>query len=173
MPHTQSGLAIPKFCIPRTRCEPYAAYSFWVAEAQVLHSQNAMRAVRCTFILGRRNLGMAFSERDASPMVHTHSGLAKLRFCMPRTRREPYGAHSFSVGETWVACPERHGNAMVGPNQSGINVGCLTAPVCIKVGIGGCGAGMGLDMPCAAGLRRQLPGRPRATLGSWAESAST
>ena len=70
------------------------------------------------------------------------------------------------------ACPKRGGTAMVGPNQSGINAGCLTAPVCVKLGIGGCGAGMGLDMPCAAGLRRQLPGHTTATLGSWAKLAA-
>ena len=31
---------------------------------------------------------------------------------------------------------------------------------------------MDLDMPCAAGLRRQLPGHTTATLGSWAKLAA-
>ena len=88
--HTHSGLRKPRFCIRRTRCEPYRAQSFWVAETSVLHTQNEMRTLWCTLMLGCRNLGFAFAERDANPMVHTHSGLPKPRFCIRRTRCEPY-----------------------------------------------------------------------------------
>ena len=58
-----------------------------------------MRTPVCTLSLGWRNLGFAFPERNANPMVHTHAGLAKPRFCMPRTRCEPCGAHPFLDGE--------------------------------------------------------------------------
>ena len=78
MVHTYSGLAKPRFCIPE------------------------MRTLWCTSILGRRNPGSAFSERDSNPMVHTQSELAKPRFCIPRARCEPYGAQSLWVGETSV-----------------------------------------------------------------------
>ena len=98
MVQCHSEFAKLKFCIPRTRCEPYGAHPFWVGETKVLHSQNGMRTLWCTVILGWRNLSFAFPERDANPMVHIHSGLAKPRFCTPRTRCEPYGARSF-----WVA----------------------------------------------------------------------
>ena len=118
--HTYSGLAKPGFRIPRTRCEPYGAYSFWVgdtlvlysekemrtmlcalilgfAKPMVLHSQNELRTLWCILILGWRNLSLGFPGRDANRMVHSHSGLAKPRFCIPRTRCEPYGPYSFWV----------------------------------------------------------------------------
>jgi hypothetical protein len=122
---TQSGFATPRFCIPRTRCEPCGAHLFWVGETWVSHSQNEMRTLWCILILGWRyfsfvfregdanhvvrtnsrfceTYGFAFPERAANPMVHTHSGLAKPKFGIPRTRCEPYGAQSFWVGETSV-----------------------------------------------------------------------
>ena len=64
--HIHSGWSKPRLCIPRTRCEPYGANSFWVVETLVLHSQNEMRSILCILILGGRNLGFAFPERDAS-----------------------------------------------------------------------------------------------------------
>ena len=122
MDRTHSGLAKSKFCIPKTRCEPCGAHSFWVGDTKDLHSQDEMRTPRCTLTLGWRNVGFAFPEGDANLMVHAHSGLATHRFCMhkryakpmlytqssfakprfriPRTRCEPYGAHSFWVGKT-------------------------------------------------------------------------
>ena len=99
---TQLGLAKPKFGIPRARCESYGAHLLWVCETWVLQSQNEMRTLWCTLILGLRNLGFAVPERDANPMVHIHSALAKPRFCSHRTRCDPYCAHSFWVGETQV-----------------------------------------------------------------------
>jgi hypothetical protein len=103
MVHTQFGLAKPWFCILRTRCEAYGAHSVWVGETWVLHSQNEMRTLWCTLILGSRNLSFGHPERDANPTVHTHSGLAKPWFCNLRTRCGPYGAHSFWVCETSVS----------------------------------------------------------------------
>ena len=97
---THSGFAEPRFCIPSRRCEPYGAHSFWVCETSVSHSQNEMRTLWCTFILGCRRLGFAFPERDANPMVHIHSGLRNLGFCIPRTPCEHYGAQSFWACET-------------------------------------------------------------------------
>ena len=92
MLHTHSWLATPRFCIPRTRCEPYGS----------------------TIILGRRNLGFAFPERDASHVVHTHPVLAKLKFCIPRTRGEPSCA-LFVVGSRQLlfAVSERQANLTV------------------------------------------------------------
>ena len=103
---THARLAKPMFCIPGARCEPYGAHSFWVGETSVLHSQNEMRTrwctlhswlakprvlqsqneirtLWCTFILGWRSLRFAFPGRDANPMVHTRSGLAKPTCCIP------------------------------------------------------------------------------------------
>jgi hypothetical protein len=92
--HIVSRLAKTKLCIPRTKCDAYT--------------------------LSWRNLGFAFAERDAKPMVHTHSGFAKLTFRIARTRcemvhtpsglakpslrirSEAYGPHSFWVGEPYV-----------------------------------------------------------------------
>ena len=93
MAQTHCGLAKPWFCIRRTRCEPHGARTVWVGEAEVLHSENGMRTLWCTrLILRWRNLGFAVLNRDANPMVSTHSGLATLRFCPPRARGGPYGA---------------------------------------------------------------------------------
>ena len=100
MVQAHPGLAKPTFCIPRTTREALGAHSFLLVGTQVLHSQNEMRIVGCTFMLVWRNLGFAFPERSANPLVHTHSGLAKPRFCIPRTRFEPYGAHSFWIVHT-------------------------------------------------------------------------
>ena len=95
----------------------------WMSELKVLQSQNEMRSSWCTMVLGCRNLGFVIPERNASVMVHTQSGLpkhrsrippgrdanpmvqthfelAKRRFCNPRTKCEPYGAHSFWAVET-------------------------------------------------------------------------
>jgi hypothetical protein len=74
--------------------------SFWVADTMVLQSQNEAQSLWSILSLGWRNLGSAFPERHAKPMVRIHSGLAKPRFCIPRTTCEAYGSHSFWVGET-------------------------------------------------------------------------
>ena len=103
MAHTHSGLAKPKLSSFRTRRETYGTHSVWFGETPALHSQNEMRTLWRTLILGWRNLGFAFSERDANPMVQIHFGKAKPRLCIPRTRYEPRGAHSLWVGETYVA----------------------------------------------------------------------
>ena len=71
-----------------------------------------MRILWCTLLLNWRNLGSAFSKRDANRMARTHSGLAKPGFRIPRTRCEPYGEHSFWVCEGF-AFPERDANPMV------------------------------------------------------------
>ena len=71
-----------------------------LAKSKFLHAQSEMRTLWIALILGWRNLGLAFPERDANPMVHTRAGLAKPSFCIPGTKYEPYGAHSFCVGET-------------------------------------------------------------------------
>jgi hypothetical protein len=90
--HTHAGLPKRKFCNPRTSCEPDGAHSFWVGATHVLPSQSEMRTpwctltlrtLWCTLILGRRNVSFAFSERDANPMVHTESGVAKREFGTP------------------------------------------------------------------------------------------
>ena len=88
------------FAFPERDASPHGAHSSWVGETYVLHSQNDMRSLRCTLILACRNPSFAFPERDANPMVHTHSGLTKPRFCVPRTEFEPYGAHSFWIAHT-------------------------------------------------------------------------
>ena len=93
MVQTHSGLAKPRFSNFKTRREPYGTHSVWVGESPALHSQNEMRTLWRTLILGCRTLGFAFSERDANPMVHIHFGKAKPRLCIPRTRYEPRGAH--------------------------------------------------------------------------------
>ena len=109
-----------------------------------------MRTLWCKLILGRRDLGYAFPERDANIMVHTHSGLAKPNFSTPRIRREPYGAQSFWVGETSVlraqnemrtlwytlilgwrksdfALPERDANPLAHPRSSQYTIGLYHA----------------------------------------------
>jgi hypothetical protein len=50
----------------------------------------------------RPAIAKTFPERHANLMVHTHSGFAKTKFFAPRATCEPYGAHSFWVGETQV-----------------------------------------------------------------------
>ena len=107
--HTQSGLAKPRLRIPRTRGEPYDARSIGVGETEVLHSQSERRTLCCTLILGWRNLGFAFPERDASLMAHAHSRLAQLAVRIPRTRSKPYGAHTIWViaSLTFLAFPDR------------------------------------------------------------------
>ena len=113
-----------------------------------------LQVLWCAFLLGLRNPCFTFPERDANPVAHTHSALAKPKFCIPGAKGEPHVAHSFWAGETRFACPERDAirmedspsglaelgfafperdaSPMVGPNHSGINVGCLTAPVCVN-----------------------------------------
>ena len=101
MLHTQSGLAEPRLCTPRTRGGPYDAHSFWVGETEVLQPQSERRTLCCTLILRWRNLGFAVPERDSSPMAHAHSGLAQLALRTPRTRSELDGAHTIWVGEPY------------------------------------------------------------------------
>ena len=113
MVHTHSGLAKLKFCVPRTRCEPYGAHSFWVGETYVLRSQNEIRSLWCKLVLAWRNLGFAFPERDANPMVHTHSGLAKPSFCVPRTGCEPMVHIILGWRNKSFAFPERVANPIV------------------------------------------------------------
>ena len=74
---THSGFATPRFCIPRTRCEPCGAYLFWVGETWVSHSQNEMRTLWCILILGWRYFSFVFRERDANHVVRNNSGFAK------------------------------------------------------------------------------------------------
>jgi hypothetical protein len=112
MVHAHSRFAKPMHCIPRTSCEPYGAHACWAGETRVLHFQNEMRTPWRTVILGCRNLGFAFPERDAIPLAHTHSALPKPMFCTPSTRWESFGAHSFWAGETYVLISERHANPM-------------------------------------------------------------
>jgi hypothetical protein len=100
MVHIHSRLAEPRFRIPRTRGDPYGAHSFSAGGTYVSHSQNERRALLCTLILGWRNLGFAFPEREANHMVHTHSGVAKPRFRIRRKKGEPDAAHSVWVGDT-------------------------------------------------------------------------
>jgi hypothetical protein len=119
MVHTHSGLPKPRFCIARTRCEPSGAHSFWVAETYVLHSQNEMRTLWCTRILGSRNLGFAFSERDANPMVHTHSGLLKPRFYSQSEMRTLWCTLMLGCRNLGFASAERDANPMV-HTQSGL-----------------------------------------------------
>ena len=100
MMHIHSGLAQPRFGLPRTRGEPYVSRRFWVGETEALRSQNENRAPRRTLLLGWRTFVFAVPKRDASHTAHTQCRLAKSKFCIPRTRCEPYRAHSFWVGRT-------------------------------------------------------------------------
>ena len=113
MAHTHSGLVKLKFCIPRTRCEPYGARSLWVGEAWVWHSQNEMRTLWNALSPGSRNLGVACPARDANPMAHTHSRFAKPKCCIPRARCAPDGTHSSGLAEAMFCIPERDASHMV------------------------------------------------------------
>ena len=93
-----------------------------VYEIEVPRSQHEMRTFWRILFLGWRNLGFAMPERDAHPMVHIHSEFAKLKYCIPRTRCEPYGAHSFWMPEkcSCVASVRRLGAAFVASMYPGV-----------------------------------------------------
>ena len=51
-----SAVQKTRFSIRRTRCEPSGENSVWVAETEVLHTQNEMCTIWCRLIRGCRNL---------------------------------------------------------------------------------------------------------------------
>ena len=99
MTHISAGLAKPRFCIPRTRCEPYGAHSFWVGETSVLHSQNEMRTLWPILILGLARLKFGIPSTRCEPYGAYSFRLARLKLGIPTTRCEPYGAYSCWVCE--------------------------------------------------------------------------
>ena len=102
-----SELRKPMFSIPRTTCEACGPHSFWVWETYVLHSQNEVRSLGSTFILGCGNLSCPFPERAAKPMVHVHSKFRELMFTFPERGAEPMVDIHSGLRKPRLAIPER------------------------------------------------------------------
>ena len=96
-----SGLLKPRFPIPRTKIEAYGPHSFWGAETYVLHSQNEVRSLWSTFILGCGNLGFLFPERGATPRARSTfiRSCGNVCFMFPERNAKPMVGHSFWVAE--------------------------------------------------------------------------
>ena len=110
LPHAGGSLTHSPFCEQVARVRRRAPGARAGREARACCRHHSLRVCETfafafperdrNLILGWRHHGFAVPKRSAKPMVHTQSGLAKLRFCIPRTTCEAYGSHSFWVGET-------------------------------------------------------------------------